>query len=347
MKKFISILLTAVLLCTLLSVFVLPASAEELTWTGDKVILDSGRFTDNIVLGKTESIFYPVIGEENVPCNLVITPDASVTFKGDFTVSYGSTVLIRDGATVTFGGNVTIEGGCKLTIEGGATVTFGGMLTAKNSYAEPFHAVVIESGAVVALNKGLKTIVSDAVKVCGTLTGKCESFSEMGILLAPGGTVDLEFTNEADAKRLVDNLQNCYETPDFSPYTGMMKTGFGRSVVELGEEDKDAQGKQRKKLEDLGALYTSEIFDPHAEYKEVAPGVWRVTAHVHAYPGCKDCGGAANGDGDGAGSILSGGSLAIICTIVSAVVFLAVGALGMYLVMKKKKPVLAGEKNEE
>ena len=55
----------------------------------------------------------------------------------------------------------------------------------------------------------------------------------------------------------------------------------------------------------------------------------------------------ANSVPGGAGSILSGGSLAIICSVVSAVVFLAVGALGMYLVMKKKKPVLAGEKNEE
>ena len=45
-----------------------------------------------------------------------------------------------------------------------------------------------------------------------------------------------------------------------------------------------------------------------------------------------------------AGSILSGGSLVIIV----GVACLVVGALGMYLIMKKKKPAVAGgEKNEE
>ena len=49
--------------------------------------------------------------------------------------------------------------------------------------------------------------------------------------------------------------------------------------------------------------------------------------------------------GRSAGSILSGGSLVIICSVAC----LVVGALGMYLIMKKKKPAVAGgeNKNEE
>ena len=52
-------------------------------------------------------------------------------------------------------------------------------------------------------------------------------------------------------------------------------------------------------------------------------------------------------ENDLSGSTISGGNLAIIVGVVCSVVFLAVGALGMYLVMKKKKPAVAGVINEE
>ena len=142
MKKFASLLLTVALLATMLTVFAVPASAEEDPnfWTEDKTLSDTQDISDYI----------------NALSDVTVAEDANITFKDTLILSRGKTLTVKSGATVVFNKPFTFT---TLLLEDGASVIFNDDISFRGS-------VTIEGGGTVTCNNEL------AIMDGGTLTVK-------------------------------------------------------------------------------------------------------------------------------------------------------------------------------
>ena len=188
MKKITSLLMAALMLAAMLSVFALPASAAEVLYVEE----------DTVISGEQTYFYLSVYGKRNAdftytPCDLTIESGASVTCDEDFNINNGCTVTIKSGASVTCN-SFSVECGSTVIIENGASVTCGELAVFSNSGAK--STVTVEPGAVLTVNGYIS--VYDILNLGGVLTGKGEIRANNNINLLTGGTVDLEITNDTD-----------------------------------------------------------------------------------------------------------------------------------------------------
>ena len=355
MKKIVCFLISAVLLAAMLSVFAVPASAAEdegtLTVTEDmtlsgthaySVINVSGTF---IVGGLTA--LDPFAGEyisapdEQKPCCLTIESGAAITVNQQLYVSNGSAVTIESGATL-ISGVIDVSGGSTLTVKSGAKVTIDNYLKMDKK-----STLTVESGAtLICTGAQLHTILGSTVSIKSGATATFNS--EVGVV--GNGVLEIE-------PGAVVTTGNGFSTVSSGVvnFGGVLKGKWnnfdpsGFNFLPGGTVDVTC-AEERYATELVGKIkgdYPNEVANNTLSINcEEQDGVWRVTAHLHAYPEYDTCCGEAYLWGDtGTGSMLSEGNLVIICTVAALVIGLGGG---FFLGTKKKKKTATpdGESNK-
>ena len=313
MKKFVSLVLSVVILATMLCVFAVPASAAKIVeWTGDKTLSGTKVFDDDISLMYTV-VFGKDVMDDTVPCSVTVEEGASVTFNGSCRIDGGSTMTVKSGASVTFNGSCSVGNGTALTVESGASVICNGSLRLGTS-----GTVTVEKGASLTVNNALlgsNQTETSKVAVGGILKGKCDNIEcdRLNIVLLPGGTIDVEISNQLWKESYLEYFKNL---------------------------DKNATVKL---TEDNYRHVTASVCDhDYTNTNGICTKCKYVNPELHKHDFKCACGMSCQHESEktvgGEGSTLSEGNLAIITAVAGIVVgFLA----AMFIFKKKKKPAVA------
>ena len=334
MKKITSLLLTVALLAAMLTVFAVPASAAETLDVEKNLTLSDTQTYEAINLECAN-----IHGTMNEPFCLTIGSGAVITVNRQLSVLDGCSVTIESGATL-IGGNINMEYGSTLTIKSGATVTIDKLKVRKES------TLTVESGATLICTDGqLHTIEGSTVSIKSgaTATFNSEVYVEgNGVLeIEPGAVVTIGngfLTLSPGVVNFGGVLKGKWNNYDPSGFNFLP----GGTVDVTCAQKRDATNLVGKIKGDYPNEVANNTLSINCEEQD---GVWRVTAHLHAYPEYDTCCGEAYLWGDtGTGSTLSEGSIAII----TAVAGLAVGLVGgLLLGRKKKKTAPAGGENTD
>ena len=328
MKKIISILLTAVLLCTMFSVFGVSALAEGV---GEKPAGPKATISLANARGKIDEVIEDLdyakiivkqLSAENQKQFLADVMKAIHDMPGaveekavkELNMAHAFVVSARKGNTVT------------LLAEVFATATPEALILINERFASDLMSREANPN-VTYTDEQFADMAVEMMKQINERTEETENggprsgFAILMFLRASG------FTGDAFEKfedQLLDTLK--HDDTKILAKEEWLPAALGLNGRDLGYEPilADADAGMR----------------PDQEFVLVIPGPRYLDGVLENVIG--DIGGTTPTTIE-EGSILSGGNLWII--IGGAVVL--VGALGMYLVMKKKKPVLADEKNEE
>ena len=300
MKKIVSLIMTALMVCAMLTAFAVPASAAgNLAVEEDTTISGECSYFDIDVRGKKVGDDIIHWKDSVIPCTLTVESGASVTCSGDLNVQYGCSITIKRGASVTCDW-LLVQDGATVTIESGASVTcssfvvqFGSTVTVKSGASVTCEelglignindrecVVTVENGASVTVSSGVAVKDRSFLDIGGTFSGKLTDLYG-SVTLLPGGTADLAAADGNMANKLVAQLQQ---------------------------------------------------YDEGAKAEQNSDGSYRVTAHRHIYAEEGICCGAEHLKNTA--STLSEGSM----TVVLCVAAFALGVVGTLLVTKKKKP---------
>ena len=203
MKKFASLILTVVLLAAMLTVFAVPASAEEFIFEGEKIL----TIESNEIKIITESEEYDKV---LVYGALVLGENAQLT-TGDLSIKKGGKFLLQQGATVT-AKKISLTGYPLFTVPSGVTIKAeefflpneltlapGAVVEAKKLTAG--NHLIVSSGATLITSGGHPDLEID---LYGTVKSSEFEKNTIGkVHYHKGALLDITFKDPGDANEFI------------------------------------------------------------------------------------------------------------------------------------------------
>ncbi len=145
MKKFASLIMAAVLLATMLTVFAVPVSAVFITdneISGTHIYNEKTTFMENVTIKSGASVTINADAFLNDGITMKIESGATVTFNGTLRLCrMGTMLIIESGASVTINEN--------LELKNASTLEIGGVLTGKFAFNNDGGSITLLPGGIV------------------------------------------------------------------------------------------------------------------------------------------------------------------------------------------------------